>query len=405
MPTTAALPPFVLRAMAALRGGAAGAPILLGAVIAAMVLANSGAGPAYQAVLATRIGLTAGNAAFALTLQGWTNNGLMAVFFLLVGLEIRHELAEGQLASLQRAAAPAVAALGGMLLPAALFLACTIWNGTALRGWAIPIATDIAFSLAALRLLGRRVPVGMAVFLTALAIIDDIGAIAVIAVAYTDHFNLAALIAAALAWLGLLALNRAGVRTIGPYLAGFVLIWAALARAGIEPTLAGVAVAFVVPARAIEDRSPARSLQHELGFWVSWLVLPLFGLANAGLRFHDLSWRSVATDPLVLGIVLGLLVGKPLGVAGATWLGTRAGLIRLPAQLTWRLLWGAACLCGIGFTMSLFIGALAFPDGERLAAVRVSVLIASLLSAVAGVSLLLRAGRGRGRAKAVAAGT
>jgi NhaA family Na+:H+ antiporter len=223
-------------------------------------------------------------------------------------------------------------------------------------------------------------PAGMAVFLTALAIIDDIGAIAVIAVAYTESLDFVALFAAALAWLGLFALNRAGVRTIGPYLAGFVLIWAALARSGVHPTLAGVAVAFVVPMRAIEDRSPARSLEHELAFWVSWLVLPLFGLANAGLRFGDLSWRGLATDPVVIGIVLGLVVGKPLGV--------RVGLARLPAQLTWRLLWGAALLCGIGFTMSLFIGALAFPDGARLQETRAAILAASLISATLGIGVL-----------------
>jgi NhaA family Na+:H+ antiporter len=404
MPTPAAPPPFLLRALAVLRSGAAGGPVLLGAAIAALVLANSAAGPAYHDLMQVRLGVTAGTATFTLSLEGWVNDGLMAVFFLLIGLEIRHELADGQLASLQRAAAPAVAALGGMLLPAALFFGCTIWDASARRGWAIPVATDIAFSLAALRLLGGRMPVGMAVFLTALAIIDDIGAIAIIAVAYTDRLNLAALIAAGLAWLGLLALNRAGVRTLGPYLAGFVLIWAALARAGLEPTLAGVAVAFVIPARPIEDRSPARSLQHELGFWVSWLVLPLFGLANAGLRLADLSARALATDPLVIGILLGLLVGKPLGVLGATWLGTRTGLIRLPAQLTWRLMGGAACLCGIGFTMSLFIGALAFPGGERLAEVRAAVLSASLLSAAIGVALLARAGRGRGAGKPGVAG-
>jgi NhaA family Na+:H+ antiporter len=382
-------PRVVARILSALRG-ASGGPVLLLAAIAALALANSAAGPAWEHLLQTPFGVSAGKSAFVLPLVGWVNDGLMAVFFLLVGLEIRHELSEGQLASLPRAAAPAVAALGGMLLPAAIYIACSYGDRAALRGWAIPVATDIAFSLAALRLLGKRMPVGMAVFLTALAIIDDIGAIAVIAVAYTDSLNLAALVAAGLAWLGLFALNRAGVRTLGPYLVGFVLIWAALARSGIHPTLAGVAVAFAIPNRAIEERSPARSLEHELVFWVSWLVLPLFGLANAGLRFSDLSARALIGDPVVLGIVLGLVVGKPLGVAGATWIGVRSGLVRLPPQLTWRLLWGAAALCGIGFTMSLFIGALAFPGGGRGAEVRAAVFFASLLSAGIGVALLAR---------------
>jgi NhaA family Na+:H+ antiporter len=235
------------------------------------------------------------------------------------------------------------------------------------------------------------------VFLTALAIMDDIGAIVVIAVAYTSSLDIPALVAAALAWCGLLALNRAGVRTIGPYLAGFVFIWAALARSGIHPTLAGVAVAFTVPMREIEDRSPARSLEHELAFWVAWLVLPLFGLANAGLHFSGLSLRALASDRVVLGIVLGLAVGKPLGVAGATWFATGVGLVRLPAQLTWRLLWGAALLCGIGFTMSLFIGTLAFPAGGREQEVRAAILFASLLSAAVGVGVLAWAARRRGK--------
>jgi NhaA family Na+:H+ antiporter len=172
-------------------------------------------------------------------------------------------------------------------------------------------------------------------------------------------------------------------------------MWAAFARAGVNPTLAGVAVAFAIPARPIEDRSPARSLEHELGFWVSWLVLPLFGLANAGLRFSELSLRSMASDPVVQGIVLALLVGKPVGVVGATWLGTRARLIGLPAQLTWKLMWGAGALCGIGFTMSLFIASLAFPAGSRLAEARAAVFVASAVSALIGVALLARAGRGR----------
>lgn len=373
--------------------GAAGGPALLVAAVAALIVANSGAGEAYRSLLATPLGISAGTGTFVLPLLGWINDALMAVFFLLIGLEIRQELAEGQLASFQRAAAPALAALGGMLLPALIYLASVGHDRAALRGWAIPVATDIAFSLAALRLLGRRIPVGMVVFLTAVAIIDDIGAIIVIAVAYTVTLDLAALLAAGLIWCGLYALNRSGVRTLGPYLFGFVLVWAALARSGVHPTLAGVAVAFAVPRRVIEDRSPARSLEHELAFWVAWLVLPLFGLANAGLRFADLSTRDLIGDPIVPGIVLGLVLGKPLGVAGATWLGCRAGLVRLPVQLSWRLLWGAACLCGIGFTMSLFIGALAFPAGPRVAELRAAVFGASLISAMLGVAVLAWAAR------------
>lgn len=374
------------------RGGAAGGFVLILAAVAALAWANSPAGDAYFALWHAPVGVSAGAGHFVLPLAAWVDDALMAVFFLLVGLEIRRELAEGQLASLPRAAAPALAALGGMAVPAAIYLAFAWHDPTALRGWAIPVATDIAFSLAVLRVLGRRVPAGLAVFLTALAIIDDLAAIVVIAVFYTASVDLAALAAAALVISGLVLLGRAGVRALGPFMLGFVLLWVCLERSGVQPTLAGVAIAFVVPMQESADApSPARRLEHALTGWVAYLVLPLFGLANAGLRFDALSLHALA-DPIVPGIVCGLFIGKQVGVIGATWLATKLGLARLPAQLDWRLLYGAALLCGIGFTMSLFIGHLAFPDATREAELKLAVFAASLLSAAAGLAVLAGAG-------------
>lgn len=377
------------------RSGEAGGLVLVLAAIAAMIWANSALAPAYVGLLHLPLGVSAGSASFALPLEGWVNDGLMAVFFLLVGLEIRAEVTEGQLASVRRAAAPAIAALGGMVAPALIFAGFAWGDPSALRGWAIPVATDIAFSLAVLRLLGRRIPAGLRVFLTALAIIDDLGAILVIALFYTASLDLAALGAGVVVWLGLFALNRAGLRALPPYVLGFALLWACFMRAGVHPTLAGVAVAFVVPARERDGVSPARDLEHALSGWVAYLVLPVFGLANAGLRFEGLSWSTLAADPIVPGILLGLFVGKQIGVFGATWAACKAGLVRLPAQLTWRLLYGASLLCGIGFTMSLFIGQLAFPPGLREAELKVAVFIASLLSALVGLAVLAMAARPR----------
>lgn len=374
--------------LAFFRNGAAGGVILALAAVAALILANSPAADSYQAWLHVPLGVSAGPAAFVRPLGEWINDALMALFFLLVGLEIRRELVEGQLASLPRAAAPGLAALGGMVAPAVIYAAFAWRDPSALRGWAIPVATDIVFTLLLLRLLGRRVPAGLRVFVTALAIIDDIGAIVVIALFYTASLELAALAAAAGVWLALLLLGRAGVRSLAPFMVGFVALWACLARAGVHPTLAGVALAFAVPMREDEDAaSPARTLEHALAPWVAYVVLPLFGLANAGLRLGSLSVSALA-DPVVPGIVLGLFLGKQAGVFGVTYVAVRAGLVRLPAQMTWPLLYGASILCGIGFTMSLFIGNLAFPDGGRQAELKAAVFFASLLSAIVGMAVL-----------------
>jgi NhaA family Na+:H+ antiporter len=389
----ASLPSPLVRLLAVFRGGAAGGFVLMVAAVVALAWANGPWAASYRALFDLPLGVSAGAGHFALPLSAWVDDALMALFFLLVGLEIRRELTEGQLASLRRAAAPALAALGGMVVPAAFYLAFAWRDPAALRGWAIPVATDIAFSLAVLRMLGRRVPAGLRVFLTGLAIIDDIGAILVIAFFYTEAIDSTALAAAALVCVILAVLARAGVRALGPYLLGFVALWLALEHSGLHPTLAGVAVAFLVPMAEHDGESPAHRLEHALTGWVAYGVVPLFGLANAGLRFDALT-PGVFADPMVLGIVVGLFIGKQVGVFGLTWLGDRLGLLHLPAQLTWRLLYGASLLCGIGFTMSLFIGHLAFPDLARQAPLRAAVFAASVIAALAGLLVLWRAPHG-----------
>jgi NhaA family Na+:H+ antiporter len=376
--------------VAFLRSEAAGGVLLIGATLVALLWSNSATGSNYGTVFATRLLLDLGFWRFDGTLVAAVNDGLMALFFLLVGLEIRREITVGELATPARLAGPAIAALGGMAVPALLFVACNRGEAANLRGWAVPIATDIAFSLAVLQILGRRVPTALKVFLTALAIIDDFGAILVIALFYTRDIDGIALGAACGVWLLLFAMNRAGVRRIAPYLFGGLLLWACVYASGVHPTLAGVALALVIPMRERpgETEGPAHRLEHGLALWVAFLVLPLFGLANAGLRLDDMP-RSTLVDPLVIGIFVGLLVGKPLGVFGATRIGARLGLLRVPGVLTGPVLLGGAVLCGIGFTMSLFIGDLAFLGQPRDAAVKAAVFAASFLAAVAGVALLL----------------
>jgi NhaA family Na+:H+ antiporter len=368
------------------RSEAAGGALLIAAAAAAFVWSNV-APSSYDALLGLRLGV----GAFAAPLDRGVNDGMMVVFFLLVGLEIRREMHDGELATLPRLAAPAFAALGGMIAPAAIMIAFNWHHPAALRGWAVPVATDIAFSLAVLRVLGRRVPLGLKVFLTALAVIDDIGAIGVIAVFYTDHLAPDEAAGAVLIWLALFGLNRAGVRALWVYLGGGLALWSFVAASGVHPTIAGVALAFVVPMkpREGEDKSPAHRLEDELAGVVSVVVLPLFGLANAGLRLGTLP-GGVFADPLVLGIALGLFFGKQIGVFGATRLASAAGLGRLPTGLTWGQIYGASVLCGVGFTMSLFIADLAFSTGPRHDEAKLAVFLGSIAAAVLALVVLWR---------------
>ncbi len=369
-----------------LRSEAAGGAVLMLSAAAALVWANSSAGGLYRALLQAPV--------LHETPLVIINDGLMAVFFLLVGLELRREVTMGELASPARLAAPGLAALGGMIVPALILVALNWRDGTALRGWAVPVATDIAFALAVLAVLGQRVPVGLKVFLTALAIIDDLGAILVIALFYTRGLNLWDLGGAALVWLALFGLNRAGVRALWPYLLGGAALWALVFGSGIHATLSGVALAFVIPMRERpgEAQAPAQVLEHRLGQWVAYGILPLFGLANAGLRFDTLP-PGAWTDRLAIGTALGLFLGKQLGVFGAVMAASRLGLARLPAGVTLPQLYGGAVLCGIGFTMSLFIGDLAFRGSPRGDEVKLAVFVGSLLSALAGLAVLAAASR------------
>ena len=364
-----------------LRSESAGGVVLIISAAAALVWANSGAGGLYRALLRAPVG--------PLPVHVWINDGLMAVFFLLVGLELRREMVRGELASVRRVAAPGLAALGGMAVPALIFVAFNWGNPQALRGWAVPVATDIAFALAVLRVLGRRVPIGLVVFLTALAIMDDLGAIAVIAVCYTRSLNPWDLAGAAIAMGALYGLNRAGVRAIWPYLAGGAVLWVLVFDSGVHATLAGVALAFVVPQQG--DNAVAVRLEHGLERWVVFGVLPLFGLANAGLRLDGLP-AGVMTDRLALGTALGLFVGKQVGVFGAVMAGTRLGWARRPAGVTTLQLYGGAVLCGLGFTMSLFINELAFRETAQGDVVKLAVFVGSLVSALVGLAILAVAG-------------
>jgi NhaA family Na+:H+ antiporter len=355
-----------------------------------LLVANSPANAAYSAALDTYLG--------PLSVLHWINDGLMALFFLLVGLEIKRELVDGHLSTWPRRALPGFAAAGGMIVPAAIFLAFNTGSPALLKGWAIPTATDIAFALGVLALLGSRVPVSLKIFLTALAIIDDLGAVAIIAFFYTADLALGWLALAALAIAAGVALNRNGVTRLWPYLLLGAVLWVMVLRSGVHPTLAGVALAFVVPLRRSPGRpddveSPLHRLEHGLQPWVAYLVLPVFGFANAGVRLDGVGVTAL-TDPLPLGIAAGLFVGKQLGVFGASWVAVRGGWAKRPEGASWTQLYGVALLCGIGFTMSLFIGLLAFPGEAALQAeIKIAILFGSLLSALAGAAVLLLAGK------------
>ena len=370
-----------------LRRGSAGGAALIAAAIVALVWANSAWAPSYRALLDWTPGIPSPALGPPMPLHLWVNDGLMVVFFLLVGLELRREVTQGELASPARLAAPGLAALGGMAVPALIYTALNWRQPEALRGWAVPVATDIAFALAVMGALGSRVPAALKVFLTALAIIDDLGAIVVIAIFYTQGLDLMALGGAAAVWLALYGLNRAGVRLLWPYMLGGVLLWALVFRSGVHATIAGVALAFVLPMPPHDDASPASRLEHALTGWNAYLVLPVFGLVNAGLAFGSLPPHAW-TDTVALGTAFGLLLGKQVGVFGALMLAARLKLARLPSGVSRGQLYGASILCGIGFTMSLFIGDLAFRGSPRGDEVKLAVFVGSLASAALGLLVL-----------------
>jgi NhaA family Na+:H+ antiporter len=317
----------------------------------------------------------------------------MAVFFLLVGLEIKREMIDGELSSWSRRALPGIAAIGGMIVPALIYVGFNWGDGQTLRGWAIPAATDIAFALGVLSLLGSRVPVSLKLFLTALAILDDLGAVAIIAVFYAGELRLSMLAGAGVTLLLLTALNIAGWQRLWPYLGLGLVLWYLVLQSGVHATLAGVALACVIslrrtPGRPEAAESPLIRLEHALQPWVAFAVVPVFGFANAGVSFSGLS-GSALFGPVPLGIAAGLFFGKQLGIFVFAWAAIRANLAELPANATWLQLYGVAVLCGIGFTMSLFIGLLAFPTSVELQeATKVGVLAGSFASAAIGAAIL-----------------
>jgi NhaA family Na+:H+ antiporter len=344
--------------------------------------------PLYDSLLTLRLTVAVENAAISKPLLLWINDGLMAVFFLLVAMEIKREANAGALRDWARAALPVYGALGGIAVPAAIFLLVVGPGAPEARGWAIPAATDIAFAMGVLSLFGSRVPVALRSFLLALAVVDDLLAIIIIAVFYTVDLSTGALVLAGLALAALAALNLLGVRRIGAYVLVGLVLWACVLESGVHATLAGVALGFAIPiAPGRDGHSLLEAMEHALHPWVAFLVMPLFAFANAGLPLSDLSPGQLA-DPLTLAVLLGLFVGKQAGVFGAAWAAIRLGLARPPEAATLMQLYGVSLLAGIGFTMSLFIGTLAFEDPGHQNAVRLGVLAGSLLSGVCGAIVL-----------------
>jgi NhaA family Na+:H+ antiporter len=370
-----------------LRLEAAGGFVLMGAAALALVVANSPLAPLYFRLLELPLGVRVGGLVLEEDLLHWINDGLMAVFFLLVGLEIKREMVEGELASWPRRALPGIAAAGGMLAPALIYVICARGEGEALRGWAIPSATDIAFALGVLSLLGSRAPASLKAFLTALAILDDLGAIVIIALFYTAELHMTALAAALFGIAVLNVLNRLGVGRLAPYLVIGFLVWLAVLESGVHATLAGVAVALTIPLRTRDGRAPLHRLERGLHGPVALGIVPIFGFANAGISFAGLEWRQLL-DPVPLGIMAGLFLGKQIGVVAATWGAVRLRLGALPEGAGWTAFYGVAVLCGIGFTMSLFIGSLAFPDPALITETKLGVFGGSLLSAALGYAVL-----------------
>ena len=365
--------------------------VLTAAAVVALCIANSPLRDLYAQLLTLPLGPEALHLRKPFLL--WVNDALMAVFFFLVGLEIKREVLVGELSSARRLALPLVAAVGGMALPAAIYVALNHGDATALRGWAIPSATDIAFALGVLSLIGSRAPASLKVFLTAVAIIDDLGAILIIAFFYIEALSLVMLAGAAACAVALLALNLTGVRRVPAYLAVGAVMWYCVLKSGVHPTLAGVATALAIPLKGGPpgDEPLLDRLEHALKPWVNFLILPVFAFANAGLELSGMAPSSL-THSITLGIALGLLVGKALGIYAACWGLARLGWGELPVGASQLQLLGVACLCGIGFTMSLFIGTLAFGDaGEQTNLVKLGVMSGSIVSAAAGATILMRA--------------
>jgi len=363
--------------------------LLAGFTLLALIWANSPWKESYEAFWHLEVSIGFGGAHLSKSLLHWINDGLMAIFFLVVGLEIKRELLIGELAEIKKATLPIAAATGGMIVPALIYVAFN-YETSAVSGWGTPMATDIAFSLGVLTLLGKRAPYQLKIFLTAFAIVDDLGAVLVIAIFYTSEISFIALGATVLALAALLVLNKAGVRRLLPYLLVGLLLWFAVLKSGVHATIAGVMLAITIPARGdseqhetYTERTPLQRLEHTLHPWVSFIIMPVFALSNAGVELSG-QLLSAILHPVGLGIILGLLLGKQIGITLFSWLAVRTGIGSLPTGVRWLHVYGASLLGGIGFTMSLFIAALAFGEGHLASIAKIGVLIASGLAGTVG---------------------
>ncbi|HEX9658334.1 MAG TPA: Na+/H+ antiporter NhaA [Bacteroidota bacterium] len=370
-----------------------GGILLVSAAFLAILLANSPLYSLYQLLIDIPVAIRIGALEIAKPMLLWVNDGLMAIFFLLVGLELKREFLEGELSNRKKIMLPGLGALGGMAVPAGIYVFLNWDNPAAMNGWAIPTATDIAFALGVLSLLGSRVPTSLKVFLTSLAIFDDLGAILIIAFFYTSNISLIALIIAALCILLLFLLNKRGVVEKSLYLVVGAIMWVALLKSGVHATLTGVILAMFIPMRSQvdPDHSPLKSMEQDLHSAVAFFILPVFAFCNSGVNFDGLGLQQVL-HPVPLGIALGLFLGKQIGVFAFCWLGIKLRFAELPKEISWTSLYGTAALCGIGFTMSLFIGSLAFEETgvNKIIDERLGIILGSLASGIVGYLILHR---------------
>ncbi|UVL77497.1 Na+/H+ antiporter NhaA [Pseudomonas putida] len=374
---------------------AASGLLLIAAAVMALIINNSPLSYLYSGLLDVPVAVQVGALNIAKPLLLWINDGLMALFFLLIGLEVKREVVDGHLSKPAQVILPATAAVGGMVVPALIYWFINRDNPAAVAGWAIPTATDIAFALGVLALLGKRVPVSLKLFLMTLAIIDDLGAIIVIALFYSGTLSSVSLLLAAACLVALVAMNRLGVVKLGPYMIVGLILWVCVLKSGVHATLAGVALALCIPLRTRNaETSPLLSLEHALHPWVAYAILPIFAFANAGVSLAGMTVDSF-THPVPMGIAVGLLLGKTVGVFGLSWLAVKLRLAALPEGAGWGQILGVAILCGIGFTMSLFVGSLAFAPGssDYAGMDRMGILTGSFFAAVIGYAVIAMASR------------
>ncbi len=386
-----------------LRLESAGGILLIVAMVLAMIVVNTNLWPLYKALLAIPLEIRIADFEIAKPLLLWINDGLMAIFFFLIGLEVKREVLEGELSDPAQVMLPAVAAVGGVIVPALVFTWFNYGDPSAMKGWAIPTATDIAFALGVLSLLGKRVPPSLKLFLLTLAIIDDLVAILIIAIFYSVEISRLSLVVAGIAYAILVMQNWRGVMRLTSYLVFGLIMWAAVLKSGVHATIAGVLLAFTIPLKHPEGEkySPLRNLEHDLHPTVAFIILPLFAFANTGIPLHGINLETLLS-PEPFGIAMGLFVGKQLGVFGFTWVAVKAGLAKLPTGVGWLQIYGLSVLTGIGFTMSLFISSLAFEEGyTNLNADRLGILTGSMVSAVVGYLILSFALKYKGQADEV----